>query len=124
MQPHTPSCAPASLATFSVAPRSALRTPSTLFQKMTETAPPLGPGPAGIRLRSPSTPLCRYSFVLNTLVGAIYTFGFIMMTPQLFINYKLKSVAHLPWRTFVYKGACCWGLGNTELRLLVLSLQV
>ena len=26
-----------------------------------------------------------------------------MMTPQLFINYKLKSVAHLPWKTFVYK---------------------
>jgi hypothetical protein len=26
-----------------------------------------------------------------------------MMTPQLFINYKLKSVAHLPWKVFVYK---------------------
>lgn len=26
-----------------------------------------------------------------------------MMTPQLFINYKLKSVAHMPWKTFVYK---------------------
>lgn len=26
-----------------------------------------------------------------------------MMTPQLFINYKLKSVAHMPWRVFVYK---------------------
>jgi len=25
------------------------------------------------------------------------------MTPQLFINYKMKSVAHLPWRTLVYK---------------------
>merc|ERR1712180_261565 len=31
------------------------------------------------------------------------TFGFIMMTPQLFINYKLKSVAHLPWRMMTYK---------------------
>jgi hypothetical protein len=30
-----------------------------------------------------------YSFVLNTLVGAIYLFGFIKMTPQLYINYKL-----------------------------------
>lgn len=29
--------------------------------------------------------------------------GFIMMTPQLFINYKLKSVAHLPWRMLTYK---------------------
>ena len=26
-----------------------------------------------------------------------------MMTPQLFINYKLKSVAHMPWKTFMYK---------------------
>ncbi|KAL1191270.1 hypothetical protein V5N11_001503 [Cardamine amara subsp. amara] len=30
-------------------------------------------------------------------------FGFIMMCPQLFINYKLKSVAHLPWRQMTYK---------------------
>lgn len=29
--------------------------------------------------------------------------GFITMTPQLFINYKLKSVAHLPWRMLTYK---------------------
>ena len=44
-----------------------------------------------------------YSWVLASLTGCVYTFGFIMMTPQLFINYKLKSVAHLPWRTFTYK---------------------
>ena len=25
------------------------------------------------------------------------------MTPQLYINYKLKSVEHLPWRTLIYK---------------------
>jgi hypothetical protein len=44
-----------------------------------------------------------YSFIIGTLVGFIYMFGFIMMTPQLFINYKLKTVAHLPWKTFMYK---------------------
>ncbi|KNC85687.1 hypothetical protein SARC_02136 [Sphaeroforma arctica JP610] len=44
-----------------------------------------------------------YSWVINSLVGAIYTFGFIAMTPQLFINYKLKSVAHMPWRMMTYK---------------------
>ena len=44
-----------------------------------------------------------YSWVLASLVGAVYTFGFVMMTPQLFINYKLKSVAHLPWRVMCYK---------------------
>jgi len=44
-----------------------------------------------------------YSWILSSLTGCVYTFGFIMMCPQLFINYKLKSVAHLPWRTFMYK---------------------
>lgn len=44
-----------------------------------------------------------YSFVVGTAVGFVYTFGFIGMTPQLFINYKLKSVAHMPWKTFMYK---------------------
>jgi hypothetical protein len=40
---------------------------------------------------------CSYSLSLK-----IFT-GFIMMCPQLFINYKLKSVAHLPWRQMTYK---------------------
>ena len=44
-----------------------------------------------------------YSFVLNTLVGCIYVFGFIQMTPQLYINYKLQSVEHLPGRTLTYR---------------------
>jgi len=44
-----------------------------------------------------------YSWLIGTLVGFIYMFGFVMMTPQLFINYKLKSVAHLNWRTMSYK---------------------
>lgn len=30
-----------------------------------------------------------YSFVISTLVTCIYTFGFINMTPQLYINYRL-----------------------------------
>ena len=44
-----------------------------------------------------------YSFVLNTLVSCVYMFGFILMCPQLYLNYKLKSVAHLPWRQMTYK---------------------
>jgi hypothetical protein len=44
-----------------------------------------------------------YSWILNTLVGFIYMFGFVMMSPQLFINYKFQSVAHLNWRTMTYK---------------------
>lgn len=44
-----------------------------------------------------------YSWVLGMLYGFLLMFGFITMTPQLFINYKLKSVAHLPWRMLTYK---------------------
>ncbi|MCL4128365.1 UNVERIFIED_CONTAM: hypothetical protein GTU68_059357 [Idotea baltica] len=44
-----------------------------------------------------------YSWVINSLVNGIYAFGFLFMMPQLFINYKLKSVAHLPWKSFMYK---------------------
>lgn len=44
-----------------------------------------------------------YSWVLSMFYGFLLTFGFITMTPQLFINYKLKSVAHLPWRMLTYK---------------------
>ena len=44
-----------------------------------------------------------YGWILGSLTGVVYAFGFIMMTPQLFINYKLKSVAHLPWKTLVYR---------------------
>ena len=43
------------------------------------------------------------SWVLRTLANGVYMFGFIAMTPQLYINYRLKSVAHLPWKAFMYK---------------------
>jgi len=44
-----------------------------------------------------------YSWLVSSLADSVYLFGFIGMTPQLFINYKLKSVAHLPWRVMAYK---------------------
>lgn len=44
-----------------------------------------------------------YSWLISSLVGAVYAFGFIMMFPQIFINYKLKTVAHLPIKAFMYK---------------------
>ena len=44
-----------------------------------------------------------YSWVLASLTGTVYAFGFITMTPQLFMNYKLKSVAHLPWKFMIYR---------------------
>lgn len=44
-----------------------------------------------------------YSFIIATLVGAIYAYGFLMMVPALYINYRLQSVAHMPGRTMMYK---------------------
>ena len=44
-----------------------------------------------------------YSWVIGTLASLIYTGGFIMMTPQLYINYKMKTVAHMPWKVLTYR---------------------
>ncbi|KAH7702136.1 cisplatin, partial [Aphelenchoides avenae] len=44
-----------------------------------------------------------WSWGIQCLANGVYAFGFLFMLPQLFINYKLKSVAHLPWRAFMYK---------------------
>ena len=39
-----------------------------------------------------------YSWLLGSTVNFVYSFGFVLMTPQIFINYKLKSTAHMPWK--------------------------
>jgi len=44
-----------------------------------------------------------YSWLVGSAADLVYYFGFVMMTPQLWINYKLKSVAHLPVKVFAYK---------------------
>ncbi|KAL5115812.1 hypothetical protein ACEQ8H_006307 [Pleosporales sp. CAS-2024a] len=44
-----------------------------------------------------------YSFMIATLVGSVYAYGFLMMVPSLYINYRLKSVAHMPGRAMTYK---------------------
>ncbi|KDR84065.1 hypothetical protein GALMADRAFT_236703 [Galerina marginata CBS 339.88] len=44
-----------------------------------------------------------YSFVISTLTSFVYMFGFAQLIPQLIINYKLKSVAHMPMKAMVYK---------------------
>jgi hypothetical protein len=44
-----------------------------------------------------------YSFIITTLVGSVYAYGFLMMVPSLYINYRLKSVAHLPGKAMMYK---------------------
>lgn len=71
-----------------------------------------------------------YSWTIQSLVYGVYSFGFLLMLPQLFVNYRLKSVAHLPWRAFMYKVSltshhftfCCNNVTICNL-LLVLGVQ-
>ncbi|KAL4905322.1 hypothetical protein BDW74DRAFT_153429 [Aspergillus multicolor] len=44
-----------------------------------------------------------YSYIIETLVGSVYAYGFLMMVPSLYINYRLKSVAHMPGKAMTYK---------------------
>jgi hypothetical protein len=44
-----------------------------------------------------------YSWFISNLANAVYMFGFICLCPQLYVNYRMKSVAHLPWKVFMYK---------------------
>ncbi|KAK9896162.1 cleft lip and palate transmembrane 1 [Cystobasidium minutum MCA 4210] len=44
-----------------------------------------------------------YSFVITTLCSFCYMFGFVTLIPQLIINWKLKSVAHMPMKSLTYK---------------------
>jgi len=44
-----------------------------------------------------------WSWFIHSLAHWVYAFQFLGMTPQLFVNYKLKSVAHMPWRPLMYK---------------------
>jgi hypothetical protein len=44
-----------------------------------------------------------WSWLVQTAAHGVYLFGFVAMMPQLYINYRLKSVAHLPWRVMMYK---------------------
>jgi hypothetical protein len=60
-----------------------------------------------------------WSWLISSMADFAYTFGFINMMPQIVINYKLKSVSHLPWRVFWYK------VGSTLSDLsLLLSLAL
>lgn len=44
-----------------------------------------------------------FSWLLESVVNGVYAFDFIFMMPQLFINYKLKSVEHLPYKVLMYR---------------------
>merc|ERR1712187_225940 len=44
-----------------------------------------------------------YSWIVLSLAICSQTCGFVVMTPQVFMNYRLKSVEHLPWRALTYQ---------------------
>ena len=63
-----------------------------------------------------------WSWLISNLAHASYTYGFVLMTPQLYVNYRLKSVAHLPWRALTYKAfttfvddVSAWLIGDLPL---------
>lgn len=43
------------------------------------------------------------SFCLHSAATCVYSIGFVMMTPQVFMNYKHKSVEYMPWRKLAYR---------------------
>lgn len=43
-----------------------------------------------------------YSWAILSLAAASEVFGFVTMTPQIFLNHRLKSVEHLPWTALTY----------------------
>ena len=49
------------------------------------------------------TSLTNFVYLFGACRGCVLCVGFISMTPQLFINYKLKSVAHIPINAMIYK---------------------
>eukprot|EP00922_Rhytidocystis_sp_ex-Travisia-forbesii_P016307 GHVS01024270.1.p1 GENE.GHVS01024270.1~~GHVS01024270.1.p1 ORF type:complete len:719 (+),score=88.94 GHVS01024270.1:184-2340(+) len=44
-----------------------------------------------------------YSWLLKSLAACAYMGGFVAMTPQVYRNYLLKSVDHLPWTVLFYQ---------------------
>ena len=44
-----------------------------------------------------------YSYTIECMTICVFSFGSIRLTPQLFINYQMKSVKSIDWKKFWYK---------------------
>lgn len=44
-----------------------------------------------------------YSWIVLSLAVCAQMGGFVVMTPQVFMNWRLKSVEHLPWKALTYQ---------------------
>jgi hypothetical protein len=42
-------------------------------------------------------------FLIEYIFFLLSIFGFILLTPQIYLNYKLQSVEHLPLKAFIFK---------------------
>mmetsp|Transcript_34184 Transcript_34184/g.109764 ORF Transcript_34184/g.109764 Transcript_34184/m.109764 type:complete len:717 (-) Transcript_34184:1323-3473(-) len=65
----------------------------------------LGPGLVGFAVYSLAFDVHKswYSWIVNSLADLSYFVGFLTMVPQIYVNYRLQSVAHLPVKAFGYK---------------------
>ena len=61
---------------------------------------------------------------LHSVASVVYALGFVLMTPQLFINYKLKSVAFLPVKSAPTSKCFVYRAGFHHERCLVSSCAV
>ena len=44
-----------------------------------------------------------FMFLIEYIFFLLSIFGFILLTPQIYLNYKLQSVEHLPLKAFIFK---------------------
>ena len=44
-----------------------------------------------------------FNFIIEYIFFLFGVFGFILMTPQIYLNYKLKSVDHFPFKIMIFK---------------------
>eukprot|EP00924_Labyrinthula_sp_SR-Ha-C_P013908 snap_masked-scaffold_5-processed-gene-17.22-mRNA-1 protein AED:0.17 eAED:0.21 QI:0/0/0/1/1/1/3/0/237 len=44
-----------------------------------------------------------YAWLIESLASSVYVLGFVAMCPQLYVNYKLKSVEHISYQYLFYK---------------------
>jgi len=62
-----------------------------------------------------------YSFVITTLVGSVYAYGFLMMVPSLYINYRLKVYLPPPLFRSPFSTISFWFRFHSASSILTLS---
>lgn len=89
---------------------------SKAFRVLSRVCIPLMLGYVGYSLRYKEFE-SWYCFITTTLFGFVYRYQFLALLPPAYVNYKLKSVAHMPKRVMVYRGL--YALVNDSFALVV-----